>query len=207
MTTRVAASLLSATLALGGGLLVSPTATVAASPADPSTRVPHERRTMPTTNCEAPVGYPLNATVSGYVVRERGGARTCVPIQEIPRVVNGPGQDQRVERATFDAALQALAQCRAEEDPCPADAAAAAYAPSTFRTTGSKDPVGLIDPYDDRVDLTQVRRPAYFAQEPYAEPIAEAESQTWTIDLAVPLDPYDRLSLGMRGRTDRKSVV
>ncbi|NHA68814.1 hypothetical protein [Phycicoccus flavus] len=159
--------------------------------------LPDETRTMPPTDCVAQVGYPQNGELTGYRVRQQGGEVVCVPIREIPRVDAAKGEDPRIDRATFPAAVAALEACRAA-GPCAAEAAAAAYVPSSFRKTGTKDPVGLIDPFAPDVDLADIRRPAYFAQAPYAEPIAAAEDSTWTLDLAVPADPYDRL---VRGET------
>jgi pimeloyl-ACP methyl ester carboxylesterase len=66
------------------------------------------------------------------------------------------------------------------------------------RVTGEVDPFGKVDPEGD-VDLKSIRRPGYFARNPYAEPIAEAEPRTTTVEFTVPRDSYERRHLGKEG--------
>jgi hypothetical protein len=67
-------------------------------------------------------------------------------------------------------------------------------APGKFRRVGSlslKVPVNGNDP----LKLTEIRRPAFFGQAPYFEEIGKVEKDTYTVELAVPRDPYERLQL------------
>jgi hypothetical protein len=63
------------------------------------------------------------------------------------------------------------------------------------RVTGTVEAVGRIEP-DGDVDLHQIRRPAFFAKEPYHEAIAEADPRTWIVEFTAPHDAFERLHLG-----------
>jgi hypothetical protein len=43
------------------------------------------------------------------------------------------------------------------------------------------------------IDLKSVRRPAFFAAEPWNEPIAAADSRTWVVEFTAPREPYERI--------------
>lgn len=60
-----------------------------------------------------------------------------------------------------------------------------------FRNTGAIDSRGKIDPHGD-VDLRALRRPAFFGQAPYFEPIAMAESDAYTVEFTVPRDELEK---------------
>src|SRR3546814_3909220 len=47
--------------------------------------------------------------------------------------------------------------------------------------------------------LTQIRRPAFFARQPYAEPFASVDADTSVVEFTVPVEAYERLHLGMDG--------
>lgn len=68
---------------------------------------------------------------------------------------------------------------------------------NVFRVTGSVDPVGRIDPLDGDIDLATVRRPTYFGQPPYAEPIAAVEGRTYTVEVTVPSEANEHRHLGI----------
>ncbi len=66
------------------------------------------------------------------------------------------------------------------------------------REHGITDPhllwlLGRIDSENPEVDLTSIRRPAFFAQAPYHEAVAAAEAQTFTVEFTVEPEPYERL--------------
>jgi hypothetical protein len=66
--------------------------------------------------------------------------------------------------------------------------------PSEFRSTGTVDASGKIDPHG-AVDLNKIRRPKYFGGQQYREPIAEADARTWIIEFQVPREAYERLHM------------
>lgn len=68
--------------------------------------------------------------------------------------------------------------------------------PSQFRETGRVDRRGLIDPHSE-VDLRNIRRPGFFGQDPWCEPIAEADSRTAIVEFTVPAEPFEVMHLGV----------
>ncbi len=67
-----------------------------------------------------------------------------------------------------------------------------------FRSTGTLDPRGLIDPHDE-VDLHAVRRPRFFGEAPWNEPIAVVDNSASIVEIEVPQGPYERMHLGLSG--------
>jgi hypothetical protein len=63
-----------------------------------------------------------------------------------------------------------------------------------YRIIGSLDPKGVING-NDALKLTEIRRPKFFGQAPYFEDIAKTEKNTYTVEFAVPRDPYEQLQL------------
>ena len=154
----------------------------------------------PKPDCTAPVAFDRNADLPGYAV-ERGGRRVCLPFMPANQLVppGYAGGDFYVEHFT-DAAIKARwAECR--KDPSCAErvlAGAKPFVSAEKRDTGAVDPHGRIDP-EGEVDLTAIRRPAFFARPPYAEAIAASEGDAHTVEFTVPRDNYERLHLKKDG--------
>jgi hypothetical protein len=68
-------------------------------------------------------------------------------------------------------------------------------APHEFRVTGTVVARGRIDPHGD-VDLAAIRRPAFFGEAPWREPIAALEERTSVIEFMVPREALERIRLG-----------
>ena len=168
--------------AAGAVLLLALTAACAGS-ADPP---PDEQAVVPPTDCTADVGYPRNTALPGYAVDDGRSGRVCLPFTWIEPAPSG---DFRIREFSFAASLRLLDECRAAP-PCGALTQAEGYQPEQFRSTGAIDPVGKIDPLAATVDLRDIRRPAYFAR----EGIAAAEKDTYTVELAVPAEPYEAIN-------------
>jgi pimeloyl-ACP methyl ester carboxylesterase len=66
--------------------------------------------------------------------------------------------------------------------------------PHQFRMTGSVDAQGRIDPHGE-VDLKSVRRPGFFGQAPYREPIAERDDRAYVVEFTAPREAYERIHL------------
>ena len=49
------------------------------------------------------------------------------------------------------------------------------------------------------MNLRDIRKPGFFAKEPYREPVAEADGRTSIVEFTVPRDPLERLKLNMAG--------
>ncbi|MGG2938286.1 hypothetical protein ABEO66_30000 [Bacillus pacificus] len=73
-----------------------------------------------------------------------------------------------------------------------------------FRTTGTVDPFGKIDPHQE-VNLRDIRRPIYFGSSPLYEEIAALEEKTYTVEFTVPKEnaspirSHDTLPIKLRG--------
>ena len=69
--------------------------------------------------------------------------------------------------------------------------------PHQFRVTGVLDPRGRIDAHGD-VDLRAIRRPAFFAANPWREEIAEFDGRCSVVEIEAPREPYETLRMGLR---------
>lgn len=170
------------------------TAALAAPVYGQEERVVNARTPEPT--CRARVNYDRNEELPGYV----GDDGVCHPFMPTDQLVPaGYRGDFYADRFT-DAQIRERWEACKQDEACAAEAreAAAGFARVEDHDTGTVDETGLIDP-EGRVDLRDIRRPAYFGQTPYAEPIAGAEARTYTVEFTAPRDPYERLQLGQRG--------
>lgn len=155
------------------------------------------RPAVPPAECRAHVGYDLDADLPGYRIASGGGPAECVPFT--PTEVHPPKGyrgDFYVDAFT-DARLRARwAACKAEP------ACLARLAPHiAARLPPNKDHrpmsaralylLGRID-VEGPADLKAIRRPAFFAQAPYAEPIAAAEPRTFTVEFTTGREPYEQ---------------
>jgi pimeloyl-ACP methyl ester carboxylesterase len=175
---------------LAAGLLV-----MGASTANAAALPPESEQASPT-DCTAVVGYKVNTTLPGYLVRDGVLGTSCVPFTQVALAPAGYQGDFRVQEFSDEAARRALAACEAQP-PCSTINAIRNYAPQPFRATGMLVPEGRIDPHAFDVDLRQIRRPAFFGRAPYGEPIAQAERRTHTFEFTVPPEPYERLNRGL----------
>jgi len=158
---------------------------------------PPESTFVPPTDCTAHVGYNLNQDLPGYVVPDEQLGRVCVPFTQVPLApANYPG-DYRVDNFT-DAAIRAqLAACQTDPscDYAGIIQAAKDYQPPQFRVTGTIVAFGKIDPHASNLNLADIRRPKFFGQAPYREPIAQTERRAYTVEFTAPPEPYERLKL------------
>ncbi|MET0508317.1 MAG: alpha/beta hydrolase domain-containing protein, partial [Burkholderiaceae bacterium] len=177
--------------------------TAAAAVALPAS--PPPARVTPPPDCSTWVGVDRMVEMPGYRLPRPGGDAVCVPFLQ---TANKPppgyrGSDYYVAEFTDDRLKARWAECKAD-NACRQriDGQMQRWLPPnkarSTRVTGLVDPVGKIEP-DGAVDLRAIRRPAFFAREPYAERVAEAEPRTWTVEFTVPRDPLERLKLGMGG--------
>lgn len=158
----------------------------------------------PAPDCRASVGYDRNQELPGYRVPDSRGGQVCVPfLPSLHRAPDGIDAGFHIDEFTDEKLKARWAQCRADT------ACLARLKPQldrwvppnkarSTRVTGTVDPVGRIDSEGD-VDLRQIRRPAFFAKEPYREAIAEVDPRTWVVEFTAPHDPFERLKLGMTG--------
>lgn len=151
--------------------------------------------TQPTPDCRAMTGYGSNEVLAGYT-DENG---ICHPFRTTYTLLpEGEDAGWYVSNFTDAAIRERWETCKA--DPTCAEPAlngAASFTKDAVRDTGSGDPHGLIDPHSD-VDLSDIRRPAYFGKSPYSEPIAKTDANAYTIEFTVPRDNYERVHLDLK---------
>lgn len=150
----------------------------------------------PPIECVVHLNNDPNPQLPGYRVQDPGG-EVCVPFSyraQFPPA--GYAGDYFVDEFT-DARIKARYAACKRDRACNEQLAripALVKVPSELRVTGTVDPAGKIDP-NGKVDLKRIRRPAYFAQPAYREPVAEAEGRTYTIEFRVPREAYERLHM------------
>ena len=159
------------------------------------------RLLVPAPDCRARVGYDRDMILPGYLLPTSSGPATCIPFTSArfkpPTGYNG---DFYVDEFT-DAKL------RAQWEECKKDKACydRVYAQVMARHPPNReqsitDPhkrflLGKIEEKGDETDLASIRRPAYFAREPYHEPIAADDAQTYIVEFTAPAEAYERLHL------------
>jgi len=182
---------------LAGGLYLSRPSTAGQGGVSTQPAKTYVSSGSPAVECTAKVNYDRNTELPGYFVNDPAG-KVCVPFAYRSRFAPG-------DRGTYFASDFTDAKIKAKYEACRKDEACFAAlrkqplfagAPHEYHVTGMLDPFGKIDPHG-AVDLTQIRRPKYFAK--YGEPIAEAEVRTYTVEFRVPREAYERLHMG---RTD-----
>lgn len=70
--------------------------------------------------------------------------------------------------------------------------------PHEFRATGALYAKDRIDPHGE-VDLRAIRRPSFFAADPWREAIAEYDSRTSIVEVDVPREPREIGKMGLTG--------
>ena len=173
-----------------------------ASAASASGAAPEPSERFPAPECEAYVAYDRDMTLPGYLVPQPSGAKLCVPFTTVgARPPEGYAGDFYVDEFSDE-------RLRAQWLECRADAACSARVGKVVsgRTPPNRehritDPhhlhlLGRIAETPD-LDLKQVRRPQFFAQAPYAEPIAAVEADTYTVEFTAPAEAYERIHRGL----------
>jgi len=153
----------------------------------------------PAPDCQARVGYDRDMVLPGYIMPTSAGDRTCIPFTTalVRRPADYKG-DFYVDEFTDEKLRQHWEDCK--KDKACYDRVykqvMARHPPNreqTFTDTHARFLLGKIEERGADTDLKTIRRPGYFAREPYNESIAEAESRTYTVEFTAPPDAYERL--------------
>jgi pimeloyl-ACP methyl ester carboxylesterase len=165
-------------------------------------QLPYVSPGAPSVECTVKVHYDANAVLPGYFVDDPGG-RVCVPFTYRAQFPPPDSRGDYVVEAFTDARIKAKYEACRRDPSCRArlnrpDSRPFIEVPHEFRVTGTVDPVGKIDPHG-AVDLRKIRRPAYFGQPRFREPIAEADARTYTVEFLVPAEAYERLHMKRTG--------
>lgn len=148
--------------------------------------------------CEARVGYDRDRVMSGYILPTAAGPRTCIPFSTVA-AYPPPGYkgDFYVDEFS-DARMRAQwAACR-EDKACyerVMKAIKARQPPNREFETKNARHIYLIGKVTEgpEIDLKAIRRPGFFAAEPWKEPIAQVDSRTWIVEFTAPREPYERI--------------
>jgi pimeloyl-ACP methyl ester carboxylesterase len=157
---------------------------------------------FPQAECEAYVAYDRDMTLPGYRVRGAEGTQVCVPFTTV-----GP-QPPAGYVGDFYVAEFAEAKLRADWLSCKANAACSARIGKVIEARSPPNRERRLDdphhryllgkvPDVDELDLRLVRRPGFFAREPYGEPVASVESSTYTVEFTAPAEAYERFHRGL----------
>jgi pimeloyl-ACP methyl ester carboxylesterase len=188
-------------------------AIMVAAPAVRPTRAP-----APPAECEARVGYDREAMLPGYLLATSAGPKTCVPFTTVAaKPPAGYAGDFYVDEFTDARLRERWAACKSDPD-----CYARAYKQISSRKPPNRE-YGMTNPRSiyllgkvkeaGEVDLKSIRRPAFFAREPYHESVARVEASTYTVEFTAPADPHDRIhenmhdSVKLRGWYARGSGV
>lgn len=161
---------------------------------------------IPASECLAWVGYDRNTFLPGYILPTSFGPETCVPFTQtaVRPPANYAGKDFYVEEFTDEKLRQHWEVCM--QDPVCQERLnqhvsrrKPPHREHSMTDTNLLWLLGKIDADAPSVDLSTIRRPVFFAQQPYEEAIAAAEDRTFTVEFTVEPEPFERLQ---QGRTD-----
>jgi hypothetical protein len=159
------------------------------------------RPPVPVPECKAPVGYDRDAVLPGYLLPTSAGSATCIPFTSARfKPPAGYTGDFYVDEFT-DAKLRAKwEECKRDKSCYDRVYAQVISRHPPNREQSIKDPhkrflLGKIEEKGDETDLASIRRPAYFAREPYHEPIAADDAHTYIVEFTAPAEAYERLHL------------
>ncbi len=160
---------------------------------------------FPAPECHAYVAYDRDMVLPGYILPTAAGPRTCIPFTSTrAHPPAGDHGDFYVANFTDQKLRERWEHC--ENDP---DCRKRVYDQVVKRHPPNKehdlkDPhgrflLGKIDEHGADTDLTQIRRPGFFARAPYQEPIAAADGDTYVVEFTAPVEAYERLHMHMTG--------
>src|ERR1700761_625693 len=142
----------------------------------------------PAPDCQAHVAYDRDLTLPGYLLPTAAGPKTCIPFTTTaahpPKGYHG---DFYVDEFTDQKLRERWEECK-RDAACHKrvyDQVLKRHPPN--KEYALKDPhgrflLGKIDEKGGDTDLTQIRRPAFFARAPYDEPIAGADADTHVVE-------------------------
>lgn len=155
---------------------------------------------MPGPECTVHVGYDRDTELSGYLLSTSSSPSTCIPFTTTATKPPADYKGDFYVDEFSDAKLlerwrncQAQEKCRGKIDKHVAER----RPPNRDRIITNPHTLWLLGavPDEDVLDLKQVRRPGFFAQDPWHEPIAALDAQTYTVEFTAPAEPFERLNL------------
>ena len=160
--------------------------------------------TTPPPDCQTHAGFDRDLTLPGYLLPTKLASATCIPVtvtaQRPPAKYKG---DFYVEEFTDQKLRQRWAECKLDKA-CfeKVNKIVLTRRPPNkehdHRSARDTYLLGKIDSDNPNVDLKTVRRPAFFAQAPYRESIAQDEGHTFTVEFTAPPEPFERVKLNWK---------
>lgn len=160
--------------------------------------VADEPASTPPPDCEARVGYDRNRVMLGYLLPTAAGEKTCIPFSTVAAYPPaGYKGDFYVDEFTDQKLRQRWEQCKRDKvcyERVSKQINARRPPNKEYHTTEPKH-LHLLGKVTGRgeIDLKTIRRPAFFAADPYREPIAQLEDRTYTVEFTAPADPHEQI--------------
>jgi pimeloyl-ACP methyl ester carboxylesterase len=160
---------------------------------------------FPPPECHAYVAYDRDMVLPGYILPTSAGPRTCIPFTSTrARKPVNDRADFYVDNFTDQKLRERWEHCERDKDCRKRVYKQVVKRHPPNKEHDLKDPrgrflLGKIDEHGGDTDLTQVRRPSFFAREPYDEPIAKADKDTYVVEFTAPVEAYERLKMAMTG--------
>ncbi|HEY5756290.1 MAG TPA: hypothetical protein VIU34_10715, partial [Steroidobacter sp.] len=160
--------------------------------------VADERISAPPPDCEARVGYDRDRVMRGYLLPTAAGEKTCIPFSTVAAYPPaGYKGDFYVDEFTDEKLRQRWAECKRDKvchERVSKQIDARRPPNKEYRTTEPRH-LHLLGKVTGRgeIDLKTIRRPAFFAADPYHEPIATLEARTYTVEFTAPPDPHEQI--------------
>jgi pimeloyl-ACP methyl ester carboxylesterase len=156
----------------------------------------------PPADCEARVGYDRDRVMSGYILPTAAGARTCIPFSTVA-AYPPPGYkgDFYVDEFSDARMREQWAACKAQKACFERVSKAIKARQPPNKEFNDKDPrhIYLLGKVAEgpEIDLKSVRRPAFFAADPWQESVAQVDQRTWIVEFTAPREPYERIHMKM----------
>lgn len=176
---------------------------------------------VPPAECRTRVGYDRDREMPGYILPTSAGKRTCIPFSNVAELPP-PGYvgDFYVEEFGDEKLRARWEKCKEDEE-CRERVGKQIHArrpPNKEfhlkdrhrRHLLGKNEHEEADEHEEdeeredakkkarSIDLEEVRRPAFFATEPWGEPFAALDSHTSTVEFTAPRDPHERIHKKMK---------
>jgi pimeloyl-ACP methyl ester carboxylesterase len=169
-----------------------------AANADQPTAAVSSKPSTPPPDCEARVGYDRDRMMLGYLLPTSAGEKTCIPFSTVA-VYPPPGYqgDFYVDEFSDEKLRQRWAECKRDKV-CYERVSKQINArrpPNKEHKTTDPEHLHLLGKVTGKgeIDLKSVRRPAFFAADPYNEPIAKLDARTYTVEFTASPDPHERI--------------
>ena len=152
----------------------------------------------PPAECEARVGYDRDRVMSGYILPTAAGPKTCIPFSTVAAYPPAGYKGDFYVDEFSDARMRSQWAACKKEKACferVSKAINARQPPNREFETKNARHIHLIGKITEgsEIDLKSIRRPAFFAAEPWKEPIAEVDPRTWIVEFTAPREPYERI--------------